>query len=142
MKNLNILLALLIPLTAHFCKAKSVGTDDKNAVTFEVELDSSITVKPQVIIYENAFYQYGNVLDDHQQFEPDSLSRNRYRFVIRAQNRPKYFTITARSMPLDLHFVSMFVFEPGDNIKMRINRARKIRDFDVVFSGEQSAKYT
>jgi cytochrome oxidase Cu insertion factor (SCO1/SenC/PrrC family) len=142
MKKIRITILLLLTVVISLCQARASHLREKNGVTFILELDSSITAKPQVIVYESAFYKYGSLLDDHQTFQPVYQHGNLYKFVLPAQNRAKYFTITAHSLPLDLHFVEMFVFEPGDNIKMKIKPAIRVRDFDVVFSGGQASKYT
>jgi thiol-disulfide isomerase/thioredoxin len=142
MKKIRITVLLLLTVYINLCQGRTGQLRDKNAVIFIIELDSTISAKPQVIVYESAFYKYGSLLDDHQTFQPVSQQGNRYKFVMPAQTRAKYFTITAHSLPLDLHFVEMFVFEPGDNIKMKIKPATRVRDFDVVFSGAQAAKYS
>jgi thiol-disulfide isomerase/thioredoxin len=142
MKKVILIFLTLLTASGQAIKANIGLKGAVKNVIFEVELDSSIVADPILIVYENAFYQYGSLLDDHQTFQPASKIGKRYRFLIPEQSHPKYFSVIARKLPLDLHFVNMFVFEPGDNIRMKIKPAIRVGDFDVVFSGKNSAKYT
>jgi thiol-disulfide isomerase/thioredoxin len=142
MKQIIITLSLLLTIFNNLCQAHSGASKESNTVTFIIELDSTIVANPTVVVYDNAFYPNGGTQAENQIFKPISISGHLYKFMIPAQDHPKYFTVTAPGKPLPMHFVRMFLLEPGDNIKMQIKRSSKLRDFDVTFSGNQSAKYT
>jgi cytochrome oxidase Cu insertion factor (SCO1/SenC/PrrC family) len=142
MKKILITLSVLLTIFNNLCQAHSATSKQSNTVTFIIELDSTIVANPTVVVYDNAFYPYGSTLAENKIFKPISSSGHIYKFIISAQDHPKYFTVTAPGKPLPMHFVKMFLLEPGDNIKMHIKRSSRLRDFDVTFSGEQSAKYT
>lgn len=144
MERIKIVVVTLV-LVLLFSAALKAGSfkneaPANNRVTFEVTLDSAFKIKPYLIVYENNFFDR-NTQPEQKEIAPVSSKGNTYLFVLTDQTKPMYFSIVYRTKIKKDVLVDSYHFEPGDQIAMRIKHGLNPNEFDVDFSGRNSAKY-
>jgi thiol-disulfide isomerase/thioredoxin len=113
---------------------------NKNLVRLEIEMNSDISYQPFLMIYENSF-RTGSMQSDRVEIIPTSTHGNRYTFILTNQAKPMYFSLAYKREKDVVFILESYLYEPGDDIKIKIERPRPSSKFNVKFAGINSAKY-
>jgi thiol-disulfide isomerase/thioredoxin len=111
-------------------------------VTFEVTLDSSINYCPSIQVYPNNIGSLNAEMADGVIYQPEKVNTSVYVFKLPVQNKPLYFSLYYTDSKGFAYILKHRKFEPGDKIKIMVKRKKWDREYDLLFSGLGSAKYT
>ncbi|WP_158798773.1 hypothetical protein [Pedobacter sp. L105] len=110
-------------------------------VIFEVILEEGITSKPFLLVYKKEINQRDLSNTRKVNIQPKSNTGNSYTFELEDQSKPLYFSLLLTSYLMDVTIAREFHFEPGDHIKIQVNKTDVPNIYDLDFSGQGSAKY-
>ena len=120
--------------------SKPHSKDKGYQVNFDVVLDTSIHSTPFLIVYENSFYETP-FQADRQEIFPVSKKGNSYLFTLSDEKRPMYFSLAYREGQHVIFILDSYHYEPGDNIKLAVKKAKAPRLFFATFTGKNAGKY-
>lgn len=134
-------MVLLLSSFSQRTKANDSIKAINKTVTFEVVLDTAIHGEPVLYLYDSSFYYLDSQVADKQEIQPVSTKGNTYVFILKDQNKPKYFTLAINNAAEANLLLKQFHFEPGDKLKIAVKSTKLIDRFDFKFSGNWSGKY-
>jgi len=137
----NVTIALMMfSLIANANPMKKNGKPNKDFV-FEVVFDHPIKEMPYLLIYTHGYNKFDTELTENLKLKAKSSNGNSCVFELKNQAKPLYFSMWLSDNVWEKAILKEFHFEPGDHVKMMLNRTKSPNGYNLKFSGAGSAKY-